>query len=92
MRLAGFNHARDEVYNARYVIIPNPAQDKITLHFTEPVDTYAVYVADAGGKILMSEQSSSPRKTVDVEKLPKGIYFIVVEERKVIYPAKFIKN
>jgi len=92
MRLSGLNHARDEVYNARYVIIPNPAQDKITLHFTEPVDTYEVYVADAGGKILMSEQSSSPRKTIDVKKLAKGIYFIVVEERKVIYPAKFIKN
>ncbi len=92
MRLAGINHAREEGYNARYVIIPNPAQDKITLHFTEPVDTYAIYIADVGGKILLSEQSSSPRKTVDVEKLPKGIYFIVVEEKKVIYPAKFIKN
>ncbi len=92
MHLAGISHSENEFNNSRYVVIPNPARDKITLLFSEPVDTYMVYLADSGGKVLLKEQSKSPRKTIGIADFPKGTYFVIVEEKKMIYPVKFIKN
>jgi aminopeptidase N len=92
MHLTGINQSNNDFDNSRYLVIPNPAQDKITLLFSEPVDTYMVYLADSGGKILFTEESKMQRKTIDIKGFPKGMYFVIVDEKKVIYPVKFIKN
>ena len=92
MNISGIGQSGNINKNSRYVIMPNPARDKITLSFNEPVDNYEVHLADASGKILFTEKSKSNRKTIDIEKLPKGMYFVIVNEKNLIYPARFIKN
>jgi aminopeptidase N len=92
MNVSNINQAISIDNQSHYLILPNPARDKITLRFAEPVDTYMIYLSDTSGKILYTEQSKSMRKTIDIEKLPKGMYFVIVNEKNLIYPARFIKN
>jgi aminopeptidase N len=92
MNVSGVIRTIDAENPSRFVIIPNPARERITLRFTEPVDTYRIYLSDSSGKIIFTEQSKSVRKTIDINQLPKGMYFVIVNEKNLIYPAKFIKN
>jgi hypothetical protein len=74
------------------MLAPNPARDKITLHFTDPMHDYTLYLADASGRIVFSEEANTSEKTIDVSKLAKGMYFVIVNEKKEIYQTRFIKN
>jgi aminopeptidase N len=92
MNVAGISQIASVKSASRFALVPNPARDKITLHFAEPVYDYIIYLTDASGKILYTEQSKSQRKTITIDTLPKGMYFVVVNEKNMIYPVKFIKN
>jgi aminopeptidase N len=75
-----------------FMLTPNPARDKITLHFTDPVYNYKLYLADSSGRILFTEGANDSEKIIDVSKLAKGMYFVIVKEKNEIYQTRFIKN
>ncbi len=77
---------------SHFMLVPNPAKDEITLYFTLPVYDYKLYIADSSGRILHTETGNTPEKTIDVSKLAKGMYFVVVYEKKEFYQTRFIKN
>ncbi len=77
---------------SKFVMTPNPARDRITLRFAEPLQRYTLYISDLSGRIVHSEVSESSRKTVDISGIPKGIYFVVVEENHLIYATRLVKN
>jgi aminopeptidase N len=77
---------------SHFMLVPNPAKDEITLYFTLPVYDYKLYIADSSGRILHTETGNTPEKTIDVRKLAKGMYFVVVYEKKEFYQTRFIKN
>jgi aminopeptidase N len=75
-----------------FMLTPNPARDKITLHFTDPVYNYKLYLADSSGRILYTEEANTSEKNIDIGKLAKGMYFVIVNEKNEIYQTRFIKN
>jgi hypothetical protein len=75
-----------------FMLTPNPARDKITLHFTDPVYNYKLYLADSSGRILFTEAANTSEKIIDVSKLAKGMYFVIINEKNEIYQTRFIKN
>lgn len=78
--------------DTHFMLTPNPARDKITLHFTDPVDNYILYLADSLGRILFKEEANTSEKIIDVSKLAKGMYFVIINEKNEIYQTRFIKN
>ena len=92
LQIAGTSRIGKNSLHSRYTLVPNPARDKISISFTDPVEQYHLYLADASGRILYSEQSSSSHKVIDVNRFPKGMYFLIVEENNALYPVKFVKN
>jgi aminopeptidase N len=90
--IAGITNKYDLEKQIGFKLLPNPARKELTLYFNNNIDLYKVHVIDASGKIIYTEQSRSTRKTIDVDKYTKGLYFIIVEMNNTIYPAKFIKN
>ncbi len=75
-----------------FMLTPNPARDKITLYFTDPVYNYKLYLADSSGRILFTEEANASEKIIDVSKLAKGMYFVILNEKNEIYQTRFIKN
>jgi hypothetical protein len=75
-----------------FMLTPNPASDKITLYFTDPVFNCKLYLADSSGRILFTEEVNGSEKTIDVSKLAKGMYFVILNEKNEIYQTRFIKN
>jgi aminopeptidase N len=75
-----------------FMLTPNPAREKITLHFSDPVYNYKIYLADSSGRILFTEEANTSEKIIDVGFLAKGMYFVIVNEKNEIYQTRFIKN
>jgi aminopeptidase N len=82
----------DTEKKSHFILVPNPAKDKITLHFIEPLHKYKIYIADSSGRILFAETGNSSEKTIDISKLAKGTYFAIIYENKEFYQTQFIKN
>jgi aminopeptidase N len=91
MDVTGVNNIGDK-QETDFMLTPNPARDKITLHFTDPVYKSKLYVADSSGRILITEDANTSEKIIDVSKLAKGMYFVIINKRNEIYQTRFIKN
>ena len=92
MEVAGINNLDITRQDADFTLVPNPARDRVTLRFSNPVESYLVHLSDSSGKILLSEKSQSQQKVIDIRSYPSGIYFIIVEIGNAHYPARFVKN
>lgn len=75
-------------------IAPNPAQDFITVRLPRRhVSTYSIY--DATGKLQLESTPgiSSFQTTIQVKRLPAGIYFIrLTDDSAATYLLKFVIN
>lgn len=76
-----------ENLNKDIILYPNPVKD--ILHFSEEIST--VKITDLSGKAV--KQITTSGKSLDVSKLPKGVYFItlITKTGKVI-SKRFIKE
>ncbi|HJZ39323.1 MAG TPA: M1 family aminopeptidase [Bacteroidales bacterium] len=92
VEVAGINNLDITRQDADFTLVPNPARDRVTLRFSNPVESYLVHLSDSSGKILLSEKSQSQQKVIDIRSYPSGIYFIIVEIGNAHYPARFVKN
>jgi aminopeptidase N len=91
MNVAGISRI-GSYQETHFVVTPNPARDKITLHFSDPVNNYKLYLSDSAGRILFTEVANGTEKIIDVSKLAKGMYFVIVNEKNEIFQTRFIKN
>ena len=57
-------------------IMPNPAQDKVTV--TSSFRISSVVVFDALGHVVMSCKPDSASSTLDISSLPKGVYVVAI--------------
>lgn len=81
------NGMEGAVFNV--MIYPNPAND--ILNFTIPThDVTTKQVINSLGQILFEETTS--KNYVDVETLPKGVYFLKVKCGSQVSSSRFIKN
>ncbi len=91
MDVTGVNRIGNE-QEIHFMLTPNPARDKITLHFVDPVYNYKVYLADSSGRIIFTEEANTSEKIIDVGYLAKGMYFVIINEKNDFYQTRFIKN
>ncbi len=61
-----------------FSIYPNPVKDKLIVSATNNLSHYNVEIFDVFGKLKVSEQLKS--KSINVEHLPNGVYFLVMKD------------
>lgn len=75
---------------SKFRVVPNPAKEKVNVYYTNEGNSYTLYMADASGKVLFSQQSLSQHNSIDIGQYPAGLYFIIIEDRHAIHQEKFI--
>ena len=73
-------------------VYPNPTTDYLTLK-VDDFETLNFQLIDLQGKIIENKKVSSTTTSINVENLPKALYFLnVTKNNKVVKSFKIIKN
>ncbi|MFK7809006.1 MAG: HYR domain-containing protein, partial [Saprospiraceae bacterium] len=95
LKQCGFISSADEVVSATIKLFPNPVNDLLTIDFGEWKSFEGIEVYDVIGRLVLSEDEETLQgyKTLDVERLPAGLYFLKISlEEQVIVTEEFIKQ
>jgi len=76
----------EEPNEISFTVLPNPAQDKLTIHHSKEIGNISLY--DLSGRLLRSFTVDETNTVLDISDLDIGIYFITVDGKTV----KFIKE
>ena len=68
---------RDTNNNQEFTIYPNPAKNKLNI-ISSLSNTTSLILYNLNGKEVLRKTISSSKETLDVSKLPNGMYFIQV--------------
>lgn len=63
-------------------IFPNPAKGKCTLFLSDFKETTTYQVINSQGQILMTDIIRNSNTEISTQKLPKGLYFLVLTNKK----------
>ncbi len=78
--------------NLELSVYPNPITDYLTLK-VDDFETLNFQLIDLQGKVIENKKVSSTSTSINVENLPKAIYFLnVVKNKQVVKTFKIIKN
>jgi hypothetical protein len=78
------NYTYSQVINLRVSgaytmsVFPNPARDKVNIDLSGMEEPAAIRLLDLGGKVLQSLKAASGMNTLDLGKLPVGIYVVEI--------------
>lgn len=76
-----------------FKVYPNPTNKEITLEMNDLLSkNYEATLTDISGKIQQKETIKSRIQTISLEKFPKGIYFLRLENEEKSSVVKFIKD
>jgi hypothetical protein len=75
-------------------IFPNPVQQKLGVNIKGDNSRKNILVFDVNGRMMMNQPAMGTLTTLDVYKIPAGMYFIKVvgEDGTVLYQEKFVKQ
>jgi hypothetical protein len=76
--------------NAKIVVFPNPANEKITIN--APAKMQYISIFNAVGNLVYSKQSASKSEIISVSHFNKGIYFVEISGEEFIEKKKLIIN
>jgi hypothetical protein len=72
---------------------PNPVRNVLNISTGQPLDKASgIQVLDASGKVLLSKQFQNNPETLDVSRLPAGLYLIKVKTTEGEAQYKFVKE
>jgi hypothetical protein len=71
---------------------PNPAGDKITIFSPVITESTLLSVFNANGKKLLESHLRDNESQIDISTLPRGVYFVRVQDEKGVQVAKMIKE
>lgn len=80
------------VENRDIVLYPNPAQNRLKIHVPKRKDIKNISIFSVTGKKEMEVELRSNDISVDVERLPNGIYFLRAKSKGGIISKKFLKH
>lgn len=84
-----------EAYIESFLVYPNPATNELTIEFNAGInlkEEVHLTIFDLAGKQLISQAISEYLTSIDIDRLPEGIYFIRVNYGKVSKTIKLIKQ
>jgi len=75
-------------FTSQLSIYPNPTSTQFVIDYKNKIDDLTIY--NNMGQIVLNSVPNS--KTIDVSKLPKGIYFVVIQSSGKVLSRKLIKK
>ena len=75
--------------NTQFEVYPNPANNAITIKSQESMSSI-FKLLDLTGKAILKQDINAPLTQIDIQGLPKGIYFYVVSNEKERYSGKLV--
>ena len=86
--LAVFNENSD-----RFLIYPNPAQNRINIQSQEQIKVNSIQIIDNLGQVIINQETNNIDEiSVDVSNLSFGVYFIKINTDNSTANYKFLKN
>jgi Secretion system C-terminal sorting domain/Bacterial pre-peptidase C-terminal domain/Fibronectin type III domain len=75
-------------------LFPNPVQQKLSVSIKGDDNTKNILVFDVNGRIMLNQPAMGIITTLDVQKLPAGIYFLKVisQDGALLHQEKFVKQ
>lgn len=71
-------------------IFPNPTNSILNITLEKITSNITIEIKDVVGKTLIAKDNISSTNILNVEKLTKGIYFVVINDEKSIYTEKIV--
>jgi hypothetical protein len=71
-------------------IFPNPATSKFTLKMNRSADKYSLKINNMNGRECFSGEIQNPETEISTEFLEKGVYFVTLQNNKVLQTHKLI--
>ena len=80
--------------NLMVKIFPNPVQDKVNVYLIGDNTPKNMSVYDISGKAVYTQQINDMITTLDLKKIPNGVYMIKVADLsgKILFTEKIVKN
>jgi len=73
---------QDDVFMNTFVISPNPTNGILNIHTIDDAKTSSYVLLDPLGKVLLKGNTNKELTTIDLSLLPKGIYFLMIDEKE----------
>lgn len=73
-------------------IYPNPAISKVHIELNNSSGITKIDIFNSSGQLVISHKFANENKTIDVSKLPKGMYVVKITEPNFVSTKKFIKQ
>jgi hypothetical protein len=73
-------------------IYPNPATDKITIETSGETQESYLAIVNIEGQQIMTSEITQPKNTIDISKLPSGVYFVRLTGDRTVEVRKFVKQ
>jgi hypothetical protein len=74
--------------NLDVMIYPNPAKNKINIQYPENIKNHQIRLFNMFGQVMLKTVAN----TVDVSKLPLGVYIVNIETERGTINQKIIKQ
>ena len=78
--------------NINFNIFPNPTDGLVNIHLPENISEFKLRIVDMNGKIVLIDNHFSSEKSLNISKLPSGIYQVIVEYDKQLLTKRLIKK
>lgn len=86
----GINEA--EINDAMFVLSPNPAFAQLEISYPENYQAERLKIMNALGQTMKEEKDFSTQTVIDISDLPKGFYFLELQNEKGKAIKKFVKD
>ena len=74
------------------ILYPNPAKDKITISHLHITGITQLSIFNVNGEKVMEKQLTNNETQIDISALPRGVYFVRVQNEKMVEVAKMVKE
>ena len=73
-------------------VIPNPSKDKITISSPSINEITNLSIFNVSGEKVMERQLTETETQLDISALPRGVYFVRVQNEKMVEVGKVVKE
>ncbi len=73
-------------------IIPNPSNDKITISSPAITGNTQLSIFNVSGEKVIERQITDNETQIDISALPRGVYFVRVQNEKMVEVGKMVKE
>ncbi len=83
-----FVSTKESTLNDELKVFPNPASETVTISHDDNWNDASISLFDATGRIVYTSRFTDTKQIVNIGHLPKGIYFIKIQDEKNIATSR----